>query len=161
MSTERKWAGVNVCFALQVVALSGMTTSPLRTPPLSLSQPVTSSRPSRLLQRPLITSPRPLLAAHWSRAGRPPPATRASPSLLPASPASPSHTSPTLTWSKEASDAHATRALHACTRTLYLPVSVGSWLSKCKRALTCVSGHAGCQPISISPLSVALFPISS
>ena len=105
----------NVCSALQVVALSGMTTSALRTPPSSPRQPVTSSRLRRLLRRALITSPRPRLAARWSRAGTAPPTTPASPSLLPASPASPSRTSLTPTWSKEASDLRAHARTHART----------------------------------------------
>lgn len=93
--------------SLQVVALSGMMTSP---PPRLLSCPRrTTTSPQSLCPRlPSLVFPlrHPQSDACWSPAGPAPQTTLVFPYLRPASPASRSHISRTLTSSKEASLAY-------------------------------------------------------
>lgn len=93
--------------SLQVVALSGMMTSPL---PRLLSCPRrTTTLPRSLcprLRRLVFPPRRPPSDACWSPAGLAPQTTPVFPYLQPASPASRSHISRTLTSSKEVSLAY-------------------------------------------------------
>lgn len=93
--------------SLQVVALSGMMTSP---PPRLLSCPRRTTTwpqsPCPRLRRLVFHLRRPQSDACWSPAGPAPQTTPVFPYLRPASPASRSHISRTLTSSKEASSAY-------------------------------------------------------